>query len=128
MRYPISMKLLIVDDQIKTRRSLAILFKTVPGVDEIYEAGDGLSALSAARELHPDVVLMDARMPFMDGLTATRMLKSEWPKVKVIVLSMYMEYQYIADLSGADAFISKGEPPEKLVEMFGKITAAAPQI
>jgi DNA-binding NarL/FixJ family response regulator len=59
---------------------------------------------------------MDGRMPGMDGVEATRMIKVKWPHMKVILLSMYPEYREAAYQAGADSFISKGETPEKLLE------------
>jgi two-component system NarL family response regulator len=57
-------------------------------------------------------------MPEMDGLEATRLIKARWPQVKVIVLSMYADYMADALAAGADAFVSKGEPPERLLGTF----------
>ena len=67
-------------------------------------------------ECRPDVVLIDARMPVMDGLEATRLIKDKWPEVKVIVLTMYPMYRAKALAVGADDFLVKGCPPEDLLE------------
>jgi DNA-binding NarL/FixJ family response regulator len=109
------MRVLITDDQRQTRKSLMLLLKTLPPVEEIWEAVDGLEAVRLIPEMHPDIVVMDGRMPKMDGIEATRIIKAKWPHTKVILLSMYPEYREAASQAGADAFISKGEPPEKLV-------------
>jgi DNA-binding NarL/FixJ family response regulator len=66
-------------------------------------------------ECQPDVVLMDARMPGMDGLEATRLIKDTWPEVKVVVLTMYPTYRARAQAAGADAFLVKGCSPEVLL-------------
>jgi DNA-binding NarL/FixJ family response regulator len=110
------MQVLIVDDQPRTRQSLKLLLKTVPAITEIREAADGLEALDAVREAQPQVVIMDARMPNLDGLEAIRIIKASWPKTRVILLSMYQEYQEGAKGLDIDAFVSKGDPPEKLLE------------
>jgi DNA-binding NarL/FixJ family response regulator len=68
------------------------------------------------KEQHPDIVLMDARMPVMDGIEATRLIKSSWPEVKVIVLTMYTSYRADALAAGADGFFSKATPSEQLLE------------
>lgn len=111
------MRILVVDDQIRTRQSLRRLLGTVPSITEILEAADGTEALRIIREDPPQLVIMDARMPEMDGVEATRMIKESWPQVKVIVLSMYLEYEAVANKVGADAFVSKADTPEVLLEV-----------
>ena len=81
----------------------------------MYEAGDGREAVQLVRELQPDAVLMDVRMPEMDGLQATVQIKASWPQVKVVVLSMHLEYRDEALAAGADAFVGKGEPADRLL-------------
>jgi len=108
-------QILIVDDQPRARQSLKALLATWPQVKEIREAANGQEAVRLVEESRPDVVLMDARMPEMDGLEATRLIKARWPQVKVIVLSMYADYMTDTLAAGADAFVSKGEPPERLL-------------
>lgn len=108
-------RILIADDQKRTRQSLkALLATSLPGT-EIWEAADGAEALRLAEELHPHLVVMDIRMPGVDGLTATRGIKSRWPDIKVLVLSMYPGQQEEARDAGADLFVGKGEPPERLL-------------
>jgi DNA-binding NarL/FixJ family response regulator len=80
------------------------------------EASDGEQAISLVEKTRPDVVLMDARMPIIDGLEATRLIKKRWPEVKVIVLTVYTTYRGAARAAGADAFVVKGAPPEELLE------------
>jgi DNA-binding NarL/FixJ family response regulator len=115
------LEILIVDDQPRARKSLKALLSTWPPVVEIREAGNGREALQLVRELQPDVVLMDVRMPEIDGLKATVQIKALWPQVKVIVLSMYVEYQDEALAVGADAFVGKGEAPEKLLDLLSAV-------
>ena len=109
------MQILIVDDQPRARQSLKALLAVWPQVEEVREAANGQEAVHLVEEAQPDVVLMDARMPEMDGVEATRHIKARWPQVKVIVLSMYADYMADALAAGADAFVSKGEPPERLL-------------
>jgi two-component system NarL family response regulator len=73
------------------------------------------------KELQPDVVLMDLRMPELDGLKATTQIKMLWPHVKVIVLSMYAEYHLEALAVGADAFVAKGDAPDTLLRLLAGI-------
>jgi YesN/AraC family two-component response regulator len=114
-------RVLIVDDQPRTRQSLKALLITGLQVEEIREAANGQEAVRLVDESQPDVVLMDVRMPEMDGLEATRLIKKRWPQVKIIVLSMYAEYATTALAAGADAFVSKGEPPQQLLSTFAAV-------
>lgn len=110
------MRVLVVDDQKRTRQSLRLLLNTLPTVCEVQEAAGGREAVASIPGTRPDVVVMDARMPEMDGVAATRLIKTNWPEIKIIVLSMYPEYEGDALQAGADCFVSKGEPPEVLIE------------
>ncbi len=116
------LQVLIVDDQPRARRSLKALLATCAQIETAREAADGRDALALVEERLPDVILMDARMPEMDGLQATRLIKTKWPQVKIIVLSMYAEYMDEALAAGADAFVSKGAPAEKLLTTLSAIT------
>jgi DNA-binding NarL/FixJ family response regulator len=109
-------RVLIADDCPHSRDGLHALLVTQPEVEIVGEAADGQEAVRAVEECRPDVVLMDARMPVMDGLQATRLIKDRWPAVKVIVLTMYRSYQAGALAAGADAFLLKGFPAEELLE------------
>jgi DNA-binding NarL/FixJ family response regulator len=115
------MQVLIVDDQPRARQSLKALLTTWPRVEEIREAASGQEAVHLVEEAQPDVVLMDVRMPEMDGVEATRLIKARWPQVKVIVLSMYADYRTEALAAGADAFVSKGEPPGQLLSTLATV-------
>ncbi len=116
------LQVLIVDDQPRARRSLKALLATCSQVETSREAVDGRDALARVEEILPDVILMDARMPEMDGLQATRFIKARWPQVKVIVLSMYAEYMDEALAAGADAFVSKGAPADRLLATLSAVT------
>ncbi len=88
---------------------------------EAHEAANGAEAILCVEECKPDIVLMDARMPVLDGIEATRLIKTSAPKVKVIVMSMYPEYCASALAAGAEAYISKGEPPEQLLKLLAEL-------
>ncbi len=109
-------RVLLADDRPHSRRGLRALLATWSEVKVIGEAANGREAVRLVEEHRPDVVLMDAKMPVMDGLEATRLVKGNWPEVKVIVLTIDSLYRTNALAAGADAFIGKGEPPEQLLE------------
>ena len=109
------MRILIADDQKRTRQSLKALLSTSLPETEIWEAANGVEALRLAEDMHPQLVVMDIRMPEIDGLAATRGIKSRWPEIKILVLSMYRDRQEEARAAGADLFVSKGESPERLL-------------
>ena len=119
-----TLRILIVDDQQRARRSLKALLATRFQLVDTCEATNGREALGCVEECKPDVVLMDARMPDMDGIEATRIIKMKSAHTPVIVLSMYPEYQAAALAAGASAFISKGEPPERLLDVLSKASAS----
>ena len=114
-------QVLIVDDQPRARQSLKALLATWPLIGETQEATNGQEAIQRIEQAQPDLVLMDVRMPVMDGLQATRHIKRHWPLIKVIVLSMYGDYQVDALAAGADVFMGKGESPENVLDRIAKV-------
>jgi DNA-binding NarL/FixJ family response regulator len=122
MEQPI--RVLLTDDRPRSRRGLRALLATCPDVEVVGEADDGREAVRLVEKRHPDVVLMDAKMPVMDGLEATRLIKGNWPGVKVIMLTMYASYRAEALAAGADAFITKADPPEQLLAAILSISCA----
>jgi DNA-binding NarL/FixJ family response regulator len=119
-----SIEVLIADDQPRARKSLRALLSTWPVPQRVTEVASGREAVELVEETQPDVVLMDVCMPHMDGLQATRLIKARWPQVKVIVLTMYCEYEAEAMAAGADAFVAKGEPPDCLLATLSAVTAS----
>ena len=110
-------RILIVDDAAQVRDGLRNALELGDGLEVVAEACDGREALRMVEEYRPNLVLMDARMPVMDGLEAPQLIKSRWPEVKVVVLTMHPSYKADALAAGADAFIAKGCSVEKLLEV-----------
>jgi len=112
-------RVLVADDQDLVRVGLRTLIENEDGMDCAAEAADGLAAVDAARRERPDVVLMDVRMPGVDGLEATRRITAdpELPAVKVIVLTTFEHDQYVFDAlrHGASGFLLKDTSPAELL-------------
>ncbi len=110
------MRIIIADDQKHARHGLKALLSASLLQPEIWEAATGLEAQRLADEVHPHLILMDIRMPELDGLRATRHIKSRLPDVRILALSLDAGSREEALAAGADAFVSKGESPERLLE------------
>jgi len=108
---------LIADDQALVRAGFRKLLEAESGIEVVGEAEDGASATMAARRLRPDVVLMDIRMPRMDGIEAARRMAADVPHARVVILTTYDldEYVYQALRAGACGFLLKDAPPDQLV-------------
>lgn len=114
---------LVVDDDAGFRRRVRQFLASEPSIEVIGEAADGQEAILKARELKPDVVLMDVRMPGTNGVDATRLINDEMPRIKVIVLSLYDvdEYRQAATASGASAYVPKKSLLDELVPTIQRI-------
>jgi DNA-binding NarL/FixJ family response regulator len=108
---------LIVDDNAGFRRSMKEFLALEPDIEVIGEAADGQEAILKARDLKPDLVLMDVRMPGISGIDATRQLKDELPELKVIILTIFdlQAYRDAAIASGANGYVTKGSLFEELL-------------
>src|ERR1041385_8968921 len=113
MKSPI--KLLLVDDHPIVRKGIGSCLAKFPNLQIVGEAADGAEALRKARELNPDIVLMDVDMPHMDGLTVTQMLRKEMPNIKVLILSMHRQTESVLRIlqSGALGYVLKDAAPEE---------------
>jgi DNA-binding NarL/FixJ family response regulator len=102
-------RVLIADDQRVVREGLEMVLGLLPGVEVVGSAGDGLEAVDLAARLHPDIVLMDLRMPRCDGVEATRVLREREPEIKVVVLTTYADDQSVLDAlrAGARGYLTK---------------------
>ena len=111
-------RLLLVDDQALFREGLHTLLSLHEDLEVVGEAGNGLEALAAADALHPDVVLMDLRMPVLDGVAATRRLLAAHPTTRVIVVTTFDDDELVFDglRAGAIGYLLKDVSSERLVE------------
>ena len=109
-------RVLVVDDQELVRAGFRLIVERA-GMEVVGEAGDGAEALEVAAATGPSVVLMDVRMPRMDGIEATRRLTASQPEVRVLALTTFDldEYVYAAVRAGASGFLLKDVPPDDLV-------------
>ena len=103
------MRLIIVDDHSLARQGLRDMLDDEPGIEVVGEATNGLEALTLCSRLDPDLVLMDVRMPQMDGLTATRKIKQKFPKISVLMLTMHENPDYLLEAlkAGAAGYVLK---------------------
>ncbi|WP_405014919.1 response regulator [Kitasatospora sp. NBC_01539] len=121
-----STSILIVDDQAMVRQGFGALLDAHPGLHVVGDAADGAAALEAAARLDPDVVVMDVRMPVMDGLEATRrLLRGPGDRPRVLVLTTFDldDYVYEALRAGASGFLLKDAPAEELVHAVRVVAA-----
>jgi two-component system, NarL family, response regulator LiaR len=111
-------RVLIVDDVEQVRIDLRLLLQVSGEVDVVGEAGNGQEAISQARLLNPEVVIMDLEMPIMDGIDATAQIKQQKLAQRVVILSVHTDPVDIsrAVQAGADSFVQKGSPYTTLME------------
>jgi DNA-binding NarL/FixJ family response regulator len=120
-----TIRVLVVDDQSMVRAGFRMLLTGEEGIEVVAEAGNGRDAIMQTAVMHPDVVLMDIRMPEMDGLEATRHIVRADPTARVLVLTTFNldAYVYEALKAGASGFVLKDDPPEQLLSAI-RIVAA----
>lgn len=109
-------KLMIVDDQVILKESLKYIFSLDPDLTVVCTAENGLEAVELAKLFEPNVILMDIKMPVLDGVEATRQIKSLYPDIKIIVLTTFLEETYIVDAMrfGASGYLLKDALPEEI--------------
>ena len=112
-----AIRVLVVDDQALVRAGFRMILEAEPDVEVVGEAADGIEAVAAVERRRPDVVLMDVRMPNLDGIAAARRILAGDTATKVLMLTTFDmdEYVYEALRAGASGFLLKDVPPERLV-------------
>jgi DNA-binding NarL/FixJ family response regulator len=112
-----TVRVLLADDQALVRAGFRMILETQADVEVVGEAADGVEAVVATRRLQPEVVLMDVRMPNLDGLQATKQLMAARSASRVVILTTFDldEYVYQALAAGASGFLLKNAPPEQLI-------------
>lgn len=122
--------LLLVDDQDLIRRGLKALLSTDPELNVVGEAGNGQEAIALVAQLSPDVVLMDVRMPVVDGVAGTREICQRFPTTKVLMLTTFDDQEYVTQAlqAGASGYLLKNTPFEELTQAIHLIHKGYTQI
>lgn len=120
-----TIRVLVADDQSMVRAGFRMLLSDEDGIEVVGEASNGLEAVDAVTRLQPNVVLMDIRMPELDGLEATRRILAADAAARILILTTFDldEYVYDALRSGASGFVLKDDPPEQLIAAIRTVAA-----
>lgn len=123
-------RILIADDHHVVRRGLAFFLKTQKEIEIIGEAGNGREAVELARTLKPDLILMDLVMPEMDGIQATKMIKTEIPEIKIMMLTSFSDQDHVIPAleAGASGYQLKDIEPDELINCIKKIMSGENQL
>ena len=123
-------RILLVDDQSIVREGLASLLETQPDLEIVGEAENGKIAIERSLKLKPDVILMDVRMPVMDGVAAIRVLSQQAPKIKILVLTTFDDDEYVtqAIAYGAKGYLLKDTPSVELAQAIRTINQGYTQL
>ena len=123
-------RVLLVDDESLIRRGLSAILQLESDIEVVGEADTGQLAVKCVEQLQPDVVLMDVRMPMMDGVAATRTITQLFPNTKVLVLTTFAEDTYITEALkyGAMGYLLKGTPSEELIQAIRSVTKGYLQV
>ncbi len=117
-----NMRVLLVDDHPLTRNGIASILMAY-NIKVVGEASNGLEAVEQARQLSPDIILMDIKMPHCNGLEATRLIKAEMPQIKIIILTACDDDEYLSEAirSGAEGYLQKTFRDEELLTLLSEV-------
>lgn len=120
-----TVRVVLVDDEAMVRVGLRMVLTAEPDIEVVGEAADGGAAVGVVAQTAPDVVLMDVRMPEVDGIEGARRVLAQFPEVKVVVLTTFDEDEYVeaALRAGVSGFLLKVAPPERLIEAVRTVAA-----
>jgi DNA-binding NarL/FixJ family response regulator len=120
-----TIRLVLADDHPVVRKGISAMLSRCPHLEVVGEAGDGQEALRLAKELLPDIVLTDLEMPRLSGLGVTEALQKELPQIKVLILSMFSNTDFVMRImqAGAKGYILKGAPSEELIQAIETVEA-----
>jgi DNA-binding NarL/FixJ family response regulator len=120
---PLHFRILLADDHSSFRHMLRVFLELNPNLEVCGEAADGLEAVVRTTELHPDIVLMDLNMPNLNGIEATRRIRSVSPSTRILILTFHelSSLQEIAQNSGAQGYVLKSEPFDVLTKAIEKV-------
>ena len=126
----VSVRVLVVDDQSVVREGLVLVLGLLPGIEVVGSAGDGEAALDLVSTEHPDIVLMDLRMPRMDGVEATRRIRTEHPSTQVVVLTTYSDDEsvFAALRAGARGFLTKSADSDEIAKAIATVMRGDAQL
>ena len=110
-----TISILIADDQALVRAGFRLILEADDAIEVVGEAADGEEAIAGVERLRPDLVVLDVRMPRLDGIEATVRIKARWPSVRVVAHSLAVERCDEALAAGAAAFVPKGAPADELL-------------
>ncbi len=121
---------MIADDHKVTREGIKALIRKEPDMEVICEAGDGQEAIAMAEDQSPQIIVMDISMPGLNGIDAARQIKSKWPRIKIIALSMYSERRYVAGMleAGVSGYLLKDGSVNEIIDALRAVIRGKPYL